>query len=764
MKWDVILELMDGRRQEATLARPFLPEENEIKVIVAGTGHVQTYSLSKICCIQMLPKSHQIKISEKKRSIEEVTTVAGNHYVVNVFKDLQGNNGFYGLSTDAGNPFKLIFFTNAGVKVRRQERLVGEILEESGLITSFAIETALKEQQALRERRLGEIISEQQNLPHQAIDNLIENAHKEGKVSPRMKVGDILIEAGLVTKDQLDTALNSQDTGKRKKIGKLLVEKGVITENQLLMALALKFRLPFVDLDKAVPTPKALKALPVDIVYALQVLPLETDGRHLVVATSEPTDHTIPDSLRFYTKQRIDLVVASSRQISNALLKYYPKKEYGVGDFITTMSDAEPVLDQEIPEADISESDSEIVTLVNKILVDAYAKGASDIHFEPSLREHPFQVRYRIDGVCRVSHQIPATFKRAVISRIKIMSNLDISERRKAQSGKIVIWNKNSQIEYRVEVTPTVGNNEAAVLRILTSPEPLSLEEMGFSEANLNAFRHILSQPYGIILCVGPTGSGKTTTLHSALKHLNTPEVKIWTVEDPVEITQRGLMQVQVTPKIGLTFQEVLRSLLRADPDIIMIGEMRDGETAKTAIDASLTGHLVLSTLHTNSAPETVTRLVEMGMDPFNFADALLGVLAQRLARRLCLRCRKSYHPGRQEYNELVQIYGSEAFKEHGGPAYSDAFTLMKKTGCEACNDSGYKGRVAIHELLINTDGIKTMIRRKAVMDDLRGTALAEGMKTLLMDGIDKIIQGHTDLSEILQVCRHEKNVRQNRA
>ena len=758
MNCDVVLELMDGRRMEASLAKSFLPEENEIKVIVPAIGYIQTYSLAKICCILMLPKAQQVKLNVRNMVLEEITTVTGNRYVVIVFNDMKASNGFYGLSTDSGNPFKFVFFTNGGVKLRKQERRVGDILHDSGLVTRMAIDKALQEQKRLREKRLGEIISEEQNVPRQTIENLIDSAHREGKVSPRMKVGDILVEAGLITKDQVEVALSNQEAGKRKKIGTLLVEKGLITENQLLMALAVKFRLPFIDLETTTPTPEALKVLPVDIVYGLGVFPIDSDDKQVVIATSEPTDYTIPDTLRFYTKKRIELVVATSPQISAAILKYYPKKEYAVDEIITGMSETDLIIDQETQEADISESDSQIVKLVNSILLDAFSKGVSDIHFEPSVREQPFQVRYRIDGVCRIEHQIPVTFKRAVISRIKIMSSLDISERRKPQSGKIVIWSQNRQIEYRVEITPIVGGNEAAVLRVLTASEPLSLEEMNFSAANLRSLDQILSQPYGLILCVGPTGSGKTTTLHSALKHLNTPAVKIWTAEDPVEITQEGLMQVQVMPKIGLTFSDALRSFLRADPDIIMIGEMRDVETAKTAIDASLTGHLVLSTLHTNNAPETISRLIEMGMDPFNFGDALLGVLAQRLARRLCGNCKQAYHPGRKEYDELVEIYGARAFKKHGGQAFSGDFTLMKKHGCEACNGTGYKGRIAIHELLVSSEGIKKLIRKKALIDALRDLAVAEGMNTLRMDGIQKVIEGHTDLAELLQVCRHEKS------
>jgi type II secretory ATPase GspE/PulE/Tfp pilus assembly ATPase PilB-like protein len=308
-----------------------------------------------------------------------------------------------------------------------------------------------------------------------------------------------------------------------------------------------------------------------------------------------------------------------------------------------------------------------------------------------------------------------------------------------------------------VEVTPTVGGKEDAVLRILTASKPLSLEEMALSESNLVSLKSILDQPYGFILCVGPTGSGKTTTLHSALKYLNTSEVKIWTIEDPVEITQEGLRQVQVHAKIGLTFAEALRSFLRADPDVIMIGEMRDSETAKTAIEASLTGHLVLSTLHTNTAPETVVRLIDMGMDPFNFADALLGVLAQRLARRLCEKCKEPYHPDQQAYDELVQIYDAQWFHQHGGANYSPDLRLMKRVGCEICNGSGYKGRIAIHELFLSTEDIKKAIRHKAAADELKIIAIQDGMRTLIMDGIHKVFQGITDLEEILQICRYER-------
>jgi len=348
---------------------------------------------------------------------------------------------------------------------------------------------------------------------------------------------------------------------------------------------------------------------------------------------------------------------------------------------------------------------------------------------------------------------IPVLYKKAILSRLKIMANLDITERRKPQSGKILLKFKNNQVEYRVEITPTTGNNEDAVLRILASSTPLPLDQMGFSASNLKAFKAMLSQPYGIILCVGPTGSGKTTTLHSALGHLNTQDRKIWTAEDPVEITQRGLRQVQIHSRIGLTYAEVLRSFLRSDPDVIMIGETRDEETAKTAIEASLTGHLVLSTLHTNSAPETTVRLIEMGIDPFNFADSLLGIIAQRLARKLCDQCKTLFHPSEGEFAELVRLYGPHWFKEHNMTPYSGELMLMKKVGCEKCGGTGYRGRIAFHELAVGTENLKKAIKKRSPLDELRMLSIEAGMRTLLMDGVQKILQGLTDLDQVLRVC-----------
>jgi len=333
------------------------------------------------------------------------------------------------------------------------------------------------------------------------------------------------------------------------------------------------------------------------------------------------------------------------------------------------------------------------------------------------------------------------------------MANLDITERRLPQDGKIKFKRPGGQeMELRVATLPTQGNIEDVVLRILAKGEIMRLEEMGLSKYNFNNLTKLLSKPYGLILCVGPTGSGKTTTLHAAVHRINTPDLKIWTIEDPVEITQPGIRQVQVNPKIGLDFARAMRSFLRADPDVIMVGEMRDFETAKIGIEASLTGHLVFSTLHTNSAPETIVRLLDMGIDPLNFADSLLGILAQRLARTVCKNCREAYHPTKEQFDELVDAYGPEHFAKLNIP-YGDDFKLYRGKGCGDCDNTGYRGRIAIHELLVASDNIKKMIQKHETVDVVRDTAIADGMTTLLQDGILKILEGHTDFEQVRRVC-----------
>ncbi|MBW2217683.1 MAG: type II/IV secretion system protein, partial [Deltaproteobacteria bacterium] len=481
-------------------------------------------------------------------------------------------------------------------------------------------------------------------------------------------------------------------------------------------------------------------------------------GDSVSVAMENPASLPARDAVKRLIKGRkFEYCVAVREDIFKMIDRFFEKEKTtllkGSGSIEEILGQLAPADDEKVDSSSMAEDDSAIVQLVNKMIVDACNLGASDIHIEPRSGKDPAVIRIRIDGACQVYQTIPHTHKRALVSRIKIMSDLDIAERRLPQDGKIK-FNRYAplDIELRVATIPTAGRNEDVVLRILASGDPIPLSKMGMAERDLNTFTDIITKPYGMILVVGPTGSGKTTTLHAAMGYINKPETKIWTAEDPVEITQDGLRQVQVHPKIGLDFAIAMRAFLRADPDVIMVGEMRDHETVSTGIEASLTGHLVLSTLHTNSAPETITRLLDMGMDPFNFADALLGVLAQRLARTLCIRCKEKYHPTREEFDGLVRLYNGDFHAL--GFEYNDDFFLYRAKGCKECNNTGYRGRVGLFELLRGTDDMKLLIQNRAPIATLREqTVQNDGMTTLMQDGIRKVCLGLTDTKQVRSVC-----------
>ncbi len=386
---------------------------------------------------------------------------------------------------------------------------------------------------------------------------------------------------------------------------------------------------------------------------------------------------------------------------------------------------------------------------MNRIITEADRLGASDIHVEPGKDQAPGIVRIRVDGVCRELLKVPKEHTSALIARIKVISRLNIAERRLPQDGKCKLKVRGKKLELRVATVPTV-NGESAVLRLLAAGSAMPLEKLNLSAPNYKKIVELSGHPHGLLLVVGPTGSGKTTTLHGVLGFINTPDRKIWTAEDPVEITQPGLQQVQVLPKINFTFATAMRAFLRADPDVILIGEMRDHETAAIGIEASLTGHLVLSTLHTNSAPETITRLLDLGLDPVNFSDALLGVLAQRLMRTLCKACKQPYHPGKQELDHLIDSYGRDIFPELGVDL--ETVQLCRPVGCDECGGTGYKGRTGIHELLVGTHELRSLIYNKADLDTLRAQALRDGMRTLKQDGINKIFMGLSDYKQLLGV------------
>jgi len=754
MKHPMILKFLSGRQEEVHLLRPFHPHDSKVHVELVRCQEIVDLPLTELCYLMVLDKSGwQLPIKEGEL-VEKIETTTGEVFEMRVPESQNHKHGFFAFPVDPQASYRNVFFTPFGIRQRLETRPLSDILEEKGWLKENMIQPILQEQTRLRNRKIGEIIAEKTQIQQTEIDEIASRA-KTADSLQRVRIGDLLIQAGLVTREKVDEALRDQAAGKKKRVGELLIEKGLINEDQLLQALSAKFRMPIVDLEEVSPHEDALNTLTGSMARQYKVLPLKLDRKYLTLATSDPTDPVVGDNLRFHTNLIIEFVAAPAAKISAAIEKHYGN-EGQLADLIGELANEQIRVDdssEESVDSAASETDSQIIILVNRILLDAFRKGASDIHFEPGAANQPLQIRYRVDGICMQAHQIASGFKRAVISRLKIIAKLDIAERRRPQSGKIIMRSDRRKIEFRIEVTPTAGGQEDAVLRILSSSQPLKLTEMGFTAHNLELFNAMLSKPYGIILCVGPTGSGKTTTLHSALGAINTPDRKIWTAEDPVEITQPGLRQVQVNPKIGFTFDQALRSFLRADPDVIMVGEMRDAETAKIAIEASLTGHLVFSTLHTNGAAETVVRLIEMGMDSYNFANAMLGILAQRLARRLCQSCCQAYTPSAEEFEQLMHVYGEQEYLRHAMPTAVASLKLHRKTGCDQCNHTGYRGRLAIHELLSPTPAVRRAIKERAPLDDLIALAMDAGMHTLTMDGVGKVLAGQTDLAQILRVC-----------
>lgn len=751
----LIIHLKSGHHFAGVFSCPLGRNDVEVTIQADDEAEPHTFSLDEVCYIRMAAPPPWLPTSDPV-SQEELQTVTDESFSVFIFPDSTCRKGVVGLLADETLDYRTIFFSTTAIRSRSDIRLIGEVLYDDGLVELEDLANTLEEQKMVRGRRMGSVVAEESNLSQARIEQVLQDAAGKSQNLSSARVGDILVEAGLVTREQLETVFAKQQNAKKIRVGELLINQGLITEEQLLSALASKFRLQYVDLDKVVPSEDALGAISEGLVSKLQVFPVAFDGRTLKVATSAPTDPLIGDSLRFSTNYLVELVVASPQQIASAIDRYYRNtRSDEVASLLATMQTEASTVSVEEEEADSRsvEPDSEVIALINRILLDAYRRGASDIHIEPGAGKNPVKVRYRIDGECVVAHTIPSTYKGTVVARIKIIAGLDISEHRRPQSGKIIVRFEQRKLEYRVEITPTVGGLEDAVLRLLNTSQALQFDEMGLLPHNADMFRQMLDKPHGIILCVGPTGSGKTTTLHSALSRINTAERKIWTVEDPVEITQPGLRQVQVNNRIGFTFAEALRSFLRADPDVIMIGEMRDKETAKIAIEASLTGHLVLSTLHTNSAPETAVRLIEMGMDRLNFADAVIGIVAQRLTRRLCGHCKKSVRPRREAYDQLLDMYRRDCpTLPESIPPFEDAIFKVKN-GCPQCNNTGYRGRLPLHEVMVATPALKTAIRYAKDADELRELALSEGMRTLRMDGIAKVFAGLTDIDQVCKAC-----------
>ena len=671
--------------------------------------------------------------------------------------------------------------------------LTGELLVRESFVSEEHVNQALEIQRELRERPIGEYLLDEQ------IVNLadLERALELQKSMPVLRLGDALVQLGLVTQEQLSDAIGRQRAERHRPLGEILITMGVVSDNQIKHVLARKLGIPFVDVRHFDPEYDALRRLPPAFALRHRVLPLHRSNEDLAVAMEDPLDSAVCHELRVITGLRILPVISTREAIARRVDEYYGNGADGLHKMEERQANALPFhidataknlsivptlqrtkvtelanklfeegsaleLVRSRQEEEVSESDSTLVQLVNKMISDARSAGASDIHIETNPGRQNSRVRFRKDAILTEYLQVPHGFRAALVSRLKIMASLDISERRKPQDGKIEFGIAgNNRIELRVATIPTTQGLEDVVMRILASSDALPIDKLGLEPDALAELKKLAEKAHGLLLVCGPTGSGKTTTLHSVLGHINTPQRKIWTAEDPVEITQAGLRQVQVNPKLGWTFAHAMRAFLRADPDVIMVGEMRDTETTRSGIEASLTGHLMLSTLHTNSATESVARLLDLGMDPFNFSDALLGVLGQRLVRHLCRHCKEAYFPAAEELDSLAREYCHETpldpqqvlaqWESRFGPV--GQARIFRPRACERCQQSGYSGRVGIHELLVNTADLKRLIQSRAPVHQLVASAIENGMRTLKQDGLLKVLQGMTDAAQVRAVC-----------
>ena len=645
------------------------------------------------------------------------------------------------------------------VKHRRHIPL-GELLVHLGLISMEQLGSVLEQQRKEKPRKkVGTLLVEKGLIDEATLIKALyqQSRHASNGAGPKPGKFDALVATGRLSQRDLDTVM-AEARRRDCPVETLLIEQRRLSKREVGTALSAFYQCAFMEYDEArLLMPECARGININYLKSNFWIPLQVTAERVDVLIDDPQAFDkIKDIKRLFPGKEINLTVGLREDI----LKYVNtisanQHQNKAHESVTTILGQLDDKDEEDEQNDsrgevlINENDSAIVRLVNQIIFDAWQQRVSDIHIEPEGSQSNTGIRFRVDGRCFEYLRVPAAYRRALVSRLKIMAHLDIAERRKPQDGKIRFRLQERQIELRMATIPTAGvANEDVVLRLLAAEEPMPLEQLRMTPRNLKEFRELLKKPYGLILCAGPTGSGKTTTLHSALGALNSPERKIWTAEDPVEISQRGLRQVQVSPKIGFTFAAAMRAFLRADPDVIMVGEIRDRETAEVAIEASLTGHLVLSTLHTNSAVETVTRLLEMGMDPFNFADALLGVLAQRLARTLCAECKESFHPTKDEFDALEHGYGEAAFAQLG-ISYDDSFRLYRGKGCAACRQTGYKGRIGLHELLVVTEEVKKLIHARATVAEIVKVALPQGMTTLVQDGILKVLEGWTDYAQV---------------
>ena len=724
---------------------------------------------------------HADLLGREPRAPYCIHLAAGGIWNVESIGHVETDGGLFLFPPAEGGGARRIFVPRASFAAFEVGPPLGEVLLEQDSVTADLLDEAVHQQETLRERKLGDVLIERRVVTAAQLDEAL--SHQANM--PMVRIGEALRSLGMIDDRQLALALDQQQADRSLPLGEVLVRMGAVSRADLQVALARKMGFPIVDVDAFPVEADALRRIKFDVARRLELLPLLVRAGRLVVALDDPVRRRgAVEEAEFSAQMKVVPVIALTGAIEQAIVGAYqrigaaghapsldmaplempaPDLDLRTDALVETLEREGAVKPED--EKPIEQSDNSLVRLIHTMIVEAIADGVSDIHIESYPGREKIRIRFRKDGLMRTYLELPHTYRSAVVARLKIMCDLDISERRKPQDGKINFakFSPQHRVELRVATIPTNNGLEDVVMRILTTARPLPLDRLGLSEWNYAQLRAAIERPYGLVLCVGPTGSGKTTTLHSALSHINVPERKIWTAEDPIEITQPGLRQVQVNPKIDWTFAKALRALLRADPDAIMIGEVRDAETGQIAVEASLTGHLVMSTLHTNSAPETVTRLLDMGLDPFNFADALLAVLAQRLVRRQCPKCLTSRPATPTEVDEWLHdhlhAWGAAVAER---PSADDVLAGWKarhakdgrlmahaSAGCPACGGTGYKGRIAIHELMVVSRELRRLVQTGERAAELQRVAMSEGMRTLRQDGIEKVLAGLTSIEEV---------------
>ena len=735
-------KLLDGKSISGQLDRPFRPMEGEVAIRSQGKVHVLPFS--HVCCIIFAKTDGEhYPLRMPGETVEEVETRGKEVYTVRVLQQQMDDivQGFYGIPSSKESGISRIFFPKAGIISRSEIRPIGEILK-TGNVSKNNIQDALDEQQRLRNLRVGEIIANKHNIPQETIDKTLNTGKKHDKWKEAL-IGNILISFGLVTKEQLDGAIKEQHSGKKKYLGKILIEHKIITENELMMAMALKFRLRFVDLRDISPNQETLDMVAADIVRKLHIFPVSSDESKFTIATSNPTDTTMQDTLRFHTKRWVEMTMATSEQIETYINQYYDVGNGKSDDISIEMEMDAAISEMELEDQKhfdalkVEAETAPVIRLANKILFDGVKADASDIHLLPE--ENMLKVLFRVNGLLQQYRKLDQRIHKSLVARFKIIALMDIAEHRLPQDGRFGVKLKNRNIEFRVSCMPS-QYGESLVLRILDkSSSAVGLTQLGLDAKDVESINHIVRSTHGMLLVTGPTGSGKSTTLASILSDLvDEPKHKL-SLEDPIEIEIPGIDQIQIHEKIGFTFAAALRNVLRHDPDIIMVGEIRDPETAKIAVQAALTGHVLISTLHTNHATAAFTRLADMGVEPYLISATVKGIMAQHLFPRLCEECRSTCKP---------EVKMLELVARHG----IDTRNLVDhvSTGCNHCRNTGISGRILLYEFLNVNLELQKLVTQMAPLETIQAAACKLGMRPIVNMAVETAQKGLISLDRIL--------------